>query len=114
MTHYDDQYEEEYNTRQEAFNKEWEDYVANVEIERAMERHEPPTPVDSKYSRPLPSNLTNIDVYDVLKLFEVNDPAIQHAIKKLLCTGMRGHKSYQEDLQEALFSVERALQLNEY
>ena len=28
-----------------------------------------------------------VDVYRVLSLFQVNDPCIQHAIKKLLCAG---------------------------
>ncbi len=33
------------------------------------------------------SHLETVDVYRVLSLFQVNDPCIQHAIKKLLCAG---------------------------
>lgn len=50
-----------------------------------------------------------VDVYRVLKLFEVTDPAIQHAIKKLLWAGKRGAKDLSKDYQEAIDSVERAI-----
>ena len=49
-----------------------------------------------------------IDVYDVLDAFDVCNPAIAHAIKKLLCTGGRGFKAWETDLQEAIDSLERA------
>tara|TARA_R100001591_G_scaffold109567_1_gene119878 strand:+ start:189 stop:422 length:234 start_codon:yes stop_codon:yes gene_type:complete len=52
-----------------------------------------------------------VDVYDVLKAFNVVNPATQHAVKKLLCTGIRGHKSALTDLEEACQSVERAIDL---
>lgn len=54
----------------------------------------------------------HIDVYDVLKAFEVTCPATQHAIKKLLCTGLRGHKDRDTDLLEAKESIVRAIELN--
>ena len=54
----------------------------------------------------------NVDVYDVLVAFEVTCPATAHAIKKILCAGQRGHKSYTEDINEAVVSLERAKQLN--
>lgn len=50
-----------------------------------------------------------VDVYDVLRAFAVTDPAIQHAVKKLLCTGNRGHKDRKQDLEEAVQSIERAI-----
>jgi hypothetical protein len=34
--------------------------------------------------------LNYIDVYHVLQLFNVTDPCIQHAVKKLLVAGGRG------------------------
>jgi hypothetical protein len=49
-----------------------------------------------------------IDVYDVLDAFDVTNPATAHAIKKLLCTGSRGAKDWETDLQEAIDSLERA------
>lgn len=53
-----------------------------------------------------------MDVYDVLSAWGVTDPAIQHAIKKLLQPGARGHKSKAQDLQEALQSIQRAIDAN--
>ncbi len=53
----------------------------------------------------------SVDVYDVLLAFNVTCPAIQHALKKLLCPGQRGTKDAMQDLQEARFSIDRAMQL---
>lgn len=55
--------------------------------------------------------LIEIDVYDVLKAFNVNNPAIQHAIKKLLKGGERGVKSKVQDYEEAIKSINRAIEL---
>ncbi len=52
-----------------------------------------------------------IDVYDVLKAFNVTCPATQHAIKKMLMAGERGHKNKQTDLDEAIQSLQRAKEL---
>jgi hypothetical protein len=49
-----------------------------------------------------------IDVYDVLNAYPSGCPPIDHAIKKLLCTGSRGAKDWETDLQEAIDSLERA------
>jgi hypothetical protein len=54
-----------------------------------------------------------IDVYDILYYFKVVNPAVQHAIKKLLCAGGRGHKTEEQDLREAFDSIKRALELFE-
>jgi hypothetical protein len=53
----------------------------------------------------------DIDVYDVLKAFNVQNPAIQHAIKKLLKGGERGVKSKVQDYTEAIESITRAIEL---
>ncbi len=53
----------------------------------------------------------DVDVYDVLKAFNVTCPAIQHAVKKLLCPGQRGGKDAMQDLIESRFSIDRAMQL---
>lgn len=57
------------------------------------------------------SHLKQIDVYRVLDLWEVTSPAVQHAIKKLLNAGGRGAKGYTQDLQEAIDSIQRALEM---
>ena len=65
----------------------------------------------NKYQRQVPS--TTIDIYDILNAYRVTCPATQHAIKKLLQPGERGHKDKLTDLREALASVERAIQMEE-
>ena len=74
--------------------------------------------VVGKYVKQIHESLYNdgrdpmdVDVYDVLKAFNVTCPAIQHALKKLLCPGQRGAKDAMQDLIEARFSIDRAMQL---
>jgi hypothetical protein len=55
--------------------------------------------------------LKHIDVYRVLVLFGVTNPCIQHAVKKLLCAGNRGVKDTQQDVQEAIASLLRYLEM---
>ena len=58
------------------------------------------------------SHLETIDVYRVLQLFDVTNPCIQHAIKKLLVAGNRGGgKNQQQDLKEAIDSINRAIDM---
>lgn len=66
---------------------------------------------DSKYNRPCKG--ITIDVYDVLKAFNVTCPALQHLIKKALAVGQRGHKDASEDLKDILASAKRAIELSE-
>lgn len=51
------------------------------------------------------------DVYAVLEAFGVSCPARQHAIKKLLCAGIRGKGDEAQDLSEARDAVDRAIQM---
>ena len=65
-----------------------------------------------KYRKQMHSK--TVDVYDILRVFNVTNPATQHAIKKLLVTGGRGGgKSVLTDLKEAHWQIERAIQLEE-
>ena len=53
-------------------------------------------------------HLDTIDVYRVLSLFNVIDPCIQHAVKKLLVAGGRGAgKDISRDIKEAIDSLQR-------
>lgn len=68
----------------------------------------------SKYNRTMTNthgSTMTVDVYDVLRAFDIRDPALQHALKKLLCMGLRGHKDTGTDLSEAIESLEK---LREY
>lgn len=54
------------------------------------------------------SNLQTVDVYRVLALFNVTDPCIQHAVKKLLVAGGRGAgKDVSQDIREACDTLQR-------
>lgn len=52
-----------------------------------------------------------VDVYDVLKAFDVDCPAMAHAVKKCLAAGQRGHKGEEQDKREAIASIERSIEL---
>ena len=68
----------------------------------------------SKYERKIigiDGAVTTVDVYRVLDAFGVSDPATQHAIKKMLCTGLRGHKDYLTDLNDSIESLQKAKEL---
>ena len=54
-----------------------------------------------------------IDVYRVTEIFEVNHPCLQHALKKVLCTGGRGYKSIDVDIQDAIDSLLRWQEMKE-
>jgi len=53
------------------------------------------------------------DVYSVLDAFDVRCPARAHAIKKLLCSGLRGKGDTMQDLSEAKDAVVRAMELED-
>lgn len=65
-------------------------------VERKHNHYFKPTPFESA------------DVYRVLKMFDVTDPCLQHAIKKLLVAGGRGGgKDIVRDVQEAIDTLAR-------
>jgi hypothetical protein len=57
------------------------------------------------YFRPCPYD--SIDVYRVLEIFNVTDPCLQHAVKKLLVAGSRGHKDIHRDIQDSVDTLVR-------
>lgn len=59
----------------------------------------------SHYFKTVPCN--QIDVYRVLAAFNVVDPCIQHALKKLLVAGGRGSKDISRDVGEAIDTLVR-------
>ena len=76
--------------------------------------------IGTKYHRAITGSLlrqqkekatVQVDIYDVLKAFEITCPARQHALKKLLLAGGRGSKSERTDLEEAHNSIKRAIEL---
>ena len=70
----------------------------------------------NKYSRNiigLDGKTCQVDVYRVLEAFEVDSHALAHAIKKLLAPGLRHAKTREQDLKEAIKSIEAELLLME-
>ena len=65
----------------------------------------------SHYYKKVPNGVQYIDVYRLLEMFQVNDPAIQHAVKKLLVAGNRGHKDLEKDVKEAIVSLNRWIEM---
>ena len=59
------------------------------------------------------SKLEKADVYRVLSLFGVTDPCLQHALKKILVAGKRGAKDEVKDIQEAILTLQRKLEMIE-
>lgn len=57
------------------------------------------------YFKPCPYD--TLDVYRVISIFGVSDPCIQHALKKLLCSGVRGYKDQSKDIQDVIDTLER-------
>ena len=64
---------------------------------------------ENKYQRKIKG--VTMDVYDVLMAFGVTNPAIQHAVKKLLMPGQRGYKDKSTDIAEAIMALQRAKEL---
>lgn len=62
------------------------------------------------YHKAIPPGLKKLDVYAVLKIFNIRSQLIGHAIKKLLCTGNRGAKNYLQDLHEARDSITKEIE----
>lgn len=56
---------------------------------------------------------SQVDVYAVLEAFGVVCPAAAHAVKKLLCPGIRGGKDAKQDIREAKDAVVRAFEMEE-
>lgn len=72
---------------------------------------EPVIPVKHSHYKKDVRHLSMVDVYRVIDLFGVTHPALQHAIKKLLVAGNRGTKEWEQDVREAVDSLNRALQM---
>ena len=67
-----------------------------------------------KYLRTIHSAVDNdskliVDVYEVLKAFDVTCPAVAHCVKKLLAAGTRGKGDRVADLVGAMAALNRAL-----
>lgn len=51
------------------------------------------------------------DVYRVQDAFQVNDPGMVHALKKILCAGIRGKGDSLQDKQEAIDAIQASIEM---
>ena len=58
------------------------------------------------------SDVEAIDLYHVARLYDITDPALFHAFKKIACAGKRGAKDRAQDVQEAIDALKRWRELN--
>lgn len=86
------------------------DTVLNDAVDEALKEVSKNEDKPNKYKKQCKG--IEIDVYDVLKAFNVVNPAIQHAIKKLLAGGQRGYKDVEQDYNEAIQSIQRGIELD--
>lgn len=59
----------------------------------------------SHYKRDV-SKLDYIDVYRIIDLYQLHDPCFQHALKKILVPGERGHKDIKKDIQDIIDTMQ--------
>ena len=76
-------------------------------LEDVVETITPNSTPRNKYDREIIKGVY-VDVYDVLRAFEVTDQALGHLIKKALAVGKRGHKTAGQDYKDILDSAQRA------
>ena len=53
----------------------------------------------------------SVDVYAVIEAFGITCPAMQHAAKKILCAGLRGKGTAEEDIKGAIAALNRAIEM---
>lgn len=56
-------------------------------------------------------HLNYIDVYRIIDLYELHDPCFQHALKKILVPGARGHKDLINDINDIIDTMQRKLEM---
>ncbi len=53
-----------------------------------------------------------IDIYRVLDAYKTGSASLDHAAKKVLCAGVRGHKNFVTDIDDAIESLQEAKALH--
>lgn len=96
------------------------EYFYNHAVEEFKEYYEPKEqgrkdgsqkPKHSHYHKDV-SQYDTIDIYVICDLYvKDNSGCIQHAVKKLLCCGERGVKDNVKDLQEAIDTIQRKIEM---
>lgn len=56
-------------------------------------------------------HLDKIDIYRMIELLQITSPSLAHSFKKIAAAGKRGAKNQEQDVQEAIDSLERWKQM---
>ena len=97
-------FSQDFITRPESIH----DVARSIEAARVAEQSERTYP---HYFKDV-SGVDAIDLYHVARLYDINDPALFHAFKKIACAGKRGSKDQAQDVQEAIDALKRWQELN--
>lgn len=84
------------------------DVARSIEAARVAEQSERNYP---HYFKDV-SAVDAIDLYHVARLYDITDPALFHAFKKIACAGKRGTKDRAQDVQEAIDALKRWQELS--
>jgi hypothetical protein len=89
--------------------------MTNEKLEK-MITQQPSVDLGNKYHMTiigLDGVITKVDVYRVIDAYQIQDAGLQHAIKKILMAGHRGHKDFFTDLREAVNSINQTILLEQ-
>ena len=98
-----------YDWKESLINLETHDYkivdgiLIRVDKEDKQQKH-------SHYKKDV-RHLNYIDVYRIIDLYELHDPCFQHALKKILVPGARGHKDLTKDINDIIDTMQRKLEM---
>lgn len=98
-----------YDWKESLINLETHDYkimdgiLIKVDKQDKQQKH-------SHYKKDV-RHLDYIDVYRIIELYELHDPCFQHALKKILVPGARGHKDLIKDINDIIDTMQRKLEM---
>ena len=85
--------------------------VDKVSIDELCKAFSVPLPQKHQHYKKDVSHLDYIDVYRIIDLYELHDPCFQHALKKILVPGARGHKDLIKDINDIIDTMQRKLEM---
>ena len=98
-----------YDWKESLINLETHDYkivdgiLIKVDKEDKQQKHQ-------HYKKDV-RHIDYIDVYRIIDLYELHDPCFQHALKKILVPGARGHKDLTKDINDIIDTMQRKLEM---
>ena len=82
-----------------------------ISIDEICKAFSVPLPLKHAHYKKDVKHLDYIDVYRIIDLYELHDPCFQHALKKILVPGARGHKDLIKDINDIIDTMQRKLEM---